>query len=138
VAQALGSIKPADPAVIKALIAKLKTRERDQAIRPLSAARAAAKDAVPDLIEIVADSKLSPATRWEAIRTLGKIGPDSKSAVPTLIEAMKDPDDLVREHAAESLGEIGDAAAVPHLARVCDDPAKLVRRDAVRSLGQLG
>jgi HEAT repeat protein len=90
------------------------------------------------LIAIVGDKSASALTRWEAIRTLGKIGPDAKPAMPVLIASLNDEEEKVREHAAESLGEIGDATAVPHLIRMLGDSAARVRRDAVRSLGQFG
>jgi HEAT repeat protein len=137
-AQALGAIKPTDPAVIKAFIGKLHTDDRDFVIRPLSNAAADARAAIPDLIEIARDTKQPPVPRWEAIRTLGKIGRDSKPAVPILIGALKDNDELVREHAAEALGDIGAPEAIPHLTRALGDEAGRVRRDAVRSLGLFG
>jgi HEAT repeat protein len=137
-AQSLSAISPNDSTVVVALIARLSGPDRDNVIRPLSAAGAEAREAVPELTKIAADASLRPKTRWEAIRTLQKIGRDAKPAVPTLIKSLEDEDDLVREHAAESLGEIGDPAAAPHLTRVLSDRVALVRRDAVRSLGQLG
>jgi HEAT repeat protein len=47
---------------------------------------------------------------------------------------------LVREHAAEALGDIGPEAkeAVPPLIEVLKDKEPRVRRDAARSLGQIG
>ncbi len=137
-AKALAAIKPTDPDVIKSLAGKLRGADRDFVIRPLSAAGAAARAAVPDLTAIARDASLPPLTRWEAIRTLGKIGPDSKPAVPVLVAALTDADAFVREHAAESLGEIGAAEAIPDLTRILADPSPRVRRDAVRSLGQFG
>jgi HEAT repeat protein len=137
-AQSLALIGPKDPRVVTALTAKLTGRDRDYVIRPLSAAGPEARDAVPELTKIAGDGSLLPKTRWEAIRTLQKIGPEAKPAVPALIKALGDENDLVREHAAEALGEIGDPMAAPHLIRVLTDRATMVRRDAVRSLGQLG
>ena len=86
----------------------------------------------------MSDTTLSSVPRWEAIRTLGKIGRDSKPAVPMLIDALKDDDELVREHAAEALGDIGSPEAIPHLTRALEDEAGRVRRDAVSSLGRFG
>jgi HEAT repeat protein len=135
--EAIAAIKPDRPEVVPALVARLKSDDRDRVIRPLSVFGSAAREAVPGLIEIV-KSPLPPATRWNAIRTLGKIGPDAKAATPTLIEALSDSDEFVREHAAETLGDIRATDSVPHLVKALVDPSARVRRDAVRSLGQFG
>lgn len=138
-AQSLGEIHPDDDAIVASLASRLKTGDRELVIRPLSGFGAAARDAIPDLIEILT-SDSSSHMRWEAARTLGKIGPAAKSAVSALIQATMDHDPLLREHAAEALGDIGpDAAeAVPALVVALEDPETKVRRDAVRSLGQIG
>jgi HEAT repeat protein len=137
-AQSLGAINSPHPDVIYALVGRLVTEDRDLVIRPLSEFGPAAAPAVKNLIEIVTNTALSPTTRWEAIRTLGKIGPPAHEAGPALAIALNDPDELVREHAAESLGEIKLTQATQALTRALADPAPRVRRDAVRSLGQLG
>jgi HEAT repeat protein len=137
-AEALGEIRETRPEVISAIKSKLNTSERDSVIRALSKFGAAAAPAVPELIAIVKNSELGPTTHWEAIRTLGKIGPPAHEATPTLVGALKDHEEDVREHAAESLGEIGATSAVPDLIAALQDESPRVRRDAVRSLGQLG
>src|SRR5262249_41699743 len=79
--------------------------------------------------------------RWQATRTLGKIREPSLPTLPDLMRlTLSDPDPLVREHAAEAMGDIGPAAAagVPALVKALKDPEPNVRRDAVRSLGQIG
>ena len=137
-AEALGEIKDPRPEILAAMIGKLGADERDLVIRPLSKFGSAAEPATSALIAIVQNNSLSARTRWEAIRTLGKIGSGARAATPALIAALKDKDDDVREHAAESLGDIGAVAAVPNLIATLDDHSPQVRRDAVRSLGQLG
>jgi len=137
-AEALGEIKDTRPEVLAAMVAKLSGDERDLVIRPLSKFGSAAESAAPALIAIIDNESLGDRTRWEAIRTLGKIGPAARGAIPALIAALKDKDDDVREHAAESLGEIGAVVAIPNLTATLGDESPKVRRDAVRSLGQLG
>jgi HEAT repeat protein len=137
-AEALGKIKDARPEVLTAMVAKLSTDERDLVIGPLSRFGAAAEPATRALIAIVKNDSLGDRTRWEAIQTLGEIGPGARDAIPALIDALKDRDDDVREHAAESLGDIGAIEAVPQLTMALADESPEVRRDAVRSLGQLG
>src|SRR5947208_3497487 len=84
--------------------------------------------------ELLADS---PLRQDEARRALQDGGAE---AVPVLVAATKDEDALVREHAAEAMGDIGPVAAegVPALVALLSDPEARVRRDAVRSLGQIG
>ena len=52
-----------------------------------------------------------------AVVALGRIGPPAKAAVPALVAALKDPESLVHEAAAEALGSIGPEArqAIPAL-----------------------
>lgn len=139
-AQALGELHPDRPDVVAALIGKLSTPDRDAVVRPLSAYRASAVEAVPKLIEILQAEQNDMGVRWNAARTLGKIGPAAKSAIPTLIAVLKDSEVLLREHAAEALGDIGpdSAEAVPHLIPLLKDEDSRVRRDVVRALGMIG
>ena len=111
------------------------------AARALSEYRAAATSALPELVSAMHDEKLPVEARWNAARTIGKIGPGAVSAVPDLIDEMDDPEDTIREHAAEAIGDIGPLAAelgVPALRKVLTDRYVKVRRDAVRSLGYIG
>jgi len=135
---ALAAIKPDRPEVVSAIVKMLHGEDRDHVIRPLSLFRAAAFEAVGPLTEIAADASLPVKPRWEAVRTLGKIGPDSKPAVPLLLELLGHKENRLREHSAESLGEIGAPEAVGPLTGLLADKEFMVRRDAVRSLGQLG
>lgn len=111
------------------------------AARALSEYRGAAAPALPALVALLHDKSRSVEARWNAARTIGKIGPDAVSVVPELIEELDDPEDTIREHAAEAIGDIGPVAAelgVPALQSVLNDPYVKVRRDAVRSLGYIG
>jgi HEAT repeat protein len=136
-ARALGEIHPDDPRVVPALLEKLAGDEKATAIRPLSEYGANAKAAVPRLIELL-ENDPDPNLQWEAARTLGKIGPDAQAAIPSLIKALKSTSGTLREHAAETLGELQATVAVPDLIAVLDDSDPRVRRDTIRALGQLG
>lgn len=53
---------------------------------------------------------------------------EMKSFVPQLLRLLhKDPSELVRAGAAESLGLIGDPQAVPHLIQALEDRSAVVR-----------
>ncbi len=131
---------PAEEVVPK-LKALLHSEHSVVAARALSEYKAAAAPALPELIAAMHDEKLPTEARWNAARTIGKIGPNAVSAVPDLIDEMDDPEDTIREHAAEAIGDIGPVAAelgVPALRKVLTDRYLKVRRDAVRSLGYIG
>ena len=131
---------PADTAVPQ-LRQLLKTTNAVVAARELSRYRGAAAPAVPDLVALVNDKRQSTEIRWNAARTMAKIGPDAIDGLDALIDALGDQDWLIREHSAEAIGELGDAAAakgVPALRHALSDPNARVRRDAVRSLGHFG
>lgn len=66
---------------------------------------------------------------------LDRIGP---AAVPVVVERLRAPEPLVREHAAETLGYLGDAAAVPALADALRDTHAPVRLAAAIALGAIG
>lgn len=111
------------------------------AARALSEYRGAAAPALESLVVLMHDASASVEARWNAARTIGKIGPDARPAVPDLIAELDNPEDTIREHAAEAIGDIGPVAAelgVPALRRVLNDHYVKVRRDAVRSLGYIG
>ena len=56
-----------------------------------------------------------------------------------LIAALEDGDILVRQYAAEALGEIGDARAVaPLIAALENDDYRKVRYEAAEALGKIG
>jgi HEAT repeat protein len=134
-AEALGAIGPNDPRVIAALTAELR-------LNPVPAARGLAKcgamalPATKDLVTLLQSPQSD--VRWNAARTLGKIG--DADAIAPLSAALSDSHELVREHAAEALGEFGPAAAaaVDRLVEALKDPHANVRRDTARALGQIG
>ncbi len=54
--------------------------------------------------------------------------------LPLMVKALKDPDPLVREIAAQGLGYLGDVRAAPALAKALSDPSPYVRRRAASAL----
>jgi HEAT repeat protein len=136
VVRAIGELAPDVPGAVPALA---KLFPDIDAIRAVAKFGSNAGEAVPALLATLNDG--NPTVRWQAVRTLGKI---REPALPALAELIRltgaDPDPLVREHAAEAMGDIGPAAAegIPALVKALKDPVARVRRDAVRSLGQMG
>jgi HEAT repeat protein len=131
---------PAESAV-PLLAELLKTQHAVVAARALSQYRGAAAASLPALVDLLQDKSQSAEARWNAARTIGKIGPAAVSAVPALIDTSNDKEWTIREHCAESIGEIGPSAAplgIAALESMLMDPHHRVRRDAVRSLGHLG
>jgi len=131
---------PADAAV-PPLAELLKTQYVVVAARALSEYRGAAATSLPALLDVLQDESQNAEARWNAARAIGKIGPAAVSAVPALIDASHDEEWTIREHCAESIGEIGPSAGplgVAALRSMLTDPHLRVRRDAVRSLGYFG
>ncbi|MHC4200300.1 MAG: HEAT repeat domain-containing protein, partial [Planctomycetota bacterium] len=95
---------------------------------PPSDRGAAAKEAIPALIEALKDTDYE--VRMSAISDLSRVcGP---AAVPTLLEALKDKESRVRKRAARALGRFGPAAkaAVPTLLEALKDKESRVRTSA--------
>lgn len=134
--RAIGELAPDVPGAVPALVNLFPDIE---AIRAVAKFGPAGGEAVPALAALLTNE--NSTVRWQAIRTLGKIHEPSLPTLPDLMRlTLSDRDPLVREHAAEAIGDIGPAAAagVPALVKALKDPVAKVRRDAVRSLGQIG
>ena len=91
---------------------------------------------VADLERMLADPK--PSVQAQGAFGLGLLGDKAKPAVPALTKALGSPDTLVRQQAALSLGQIGDAGAVPALAKALGDKEWTIRRQAAAALGAIG
>ena len=78
--------------------------------------------------------------RWRAAEGLGQAR--SRRGVCPLLTALRDPDPLLRAHAAVSLGEIGDRQAIPSLVSALGDlghaDGRTVGDYAAEALRQLG
>jgi HEAT repeat protein len=81
----------------------------------------------------------APDRQWQAAQALGLLKGGTGKAVEALMEALGPTyGALARAHAAESLGNLGDAKAVPVLMAALADPYRLTRSYAARALGKLG
>jgi HEAT repeat protein len=93
---------------------------------------------VPNLIAMLADKSLTAdMARHTAIQALGKIG---TPAVPLLLQALRNPEPLVRDGAANALYAMGAqaSAATPALVAALDDSESFVRGMAAAALGAIG
>lgn len=70
----------------------------------------------------------SPYVRGSVLRFMRRLHPDK--ALPLLIEALKDSDFLVRENAADELGELERVEAIPYLCPLLADSHPDVRQAA--------
>src|SRR5262249_7399784 len=119
-----GKAKAVKPPTISELKAQLKdpsANVRRSAVQQLGALGVRAMEAVPAMIDALADAE--PTVRTSAAEALGGIGVTAKSAVPTLLKLLKDSDANVRETAAEALADIGVDApkVVPALLELLND-----------------
>jgi hypothetical protein len=98
----------------------------------------------PTLDELIAQLRhldpTVPDRQFEAVMVLPKMvdEPTRAQVVDILIEALKAPQALVRAHAAEALGMLGEKKAVEALVRTLKDRYQLARSYAARALGKLG
>lgn len=92
---------------------------------------------LPVLIELLDNPDAE--VRRTAAMAVGKIGhPGSAGA---LVQGLKDPDRLVREYSASSLGSLGEVAmeqAAPAVADLLLDSSDAVKQAAARALGEIG
>ena len=106
--------RDAEPAVAALLQSLTKTVETDlqkEIAYTLGEIGPAAKDAVPQLIELIKSRKDPEGfLNVNAAEALGKIGPAAAMAVPALIAALKSDDVRLPTVAAEGLGNIGAEA----------------------------
>lgn len=85
--------------------------------------------------KIASFSNDSVEVRRNAVASLVKMG---SPAVEHLTAALGDEDDLVRWHAAETLGKIGDERAVDPLISMLKDENSSISRSAVKALADIG
>lgn len=70
----------------------------------------------------------SPYVRGSVLRSMTRL--DEDKAFPLLIDALKDPDFIVQENAADELGELGLSEAIPYLRSSLEDTCADVRQAA--------
>jgi HEAT repeat protein len=76
--------------------------------------------------------------RRRAVEAIGNILQDTRKCPLEVIKMLKDPDELIRIEAAESIGAIGDQKALPSLWKVLHDRSPLVRSYVAAAIGELG
>jgi HEAT repeat protein/serine phosphatase RsbU (regulator of sigma subunit) len=157
VCDALGGIKPNGKDGVTPLQELLKQHNRqlqEKAIEILRSLGPIARDAVPDLLQLLKEPEVTVNVRLSACEALGNIGPnaedqgligpDGQHAVDTLTELLQDTNWEVRKYAAVALRQIGPRAkkAIPALLRNLndrdDDQSSEVRAAAADALGDLG
>jgi HEAT repeat protein len=94
-----------------------------------------AVDPIPELLRQLRHRLAS--TRLAAVKSLAKLGWQSGETATGLSTTLNDEDELVREGAAQAIGQLGPPA-VPFIARMLANRDKYVRRHAVWALGKLG
>lgn len=90
-------------------------------------------EAVAYLIQLL-KHPASVQLQASAAKALGKCG---VMAVTPLIDGLRCGDDLVKFHAAHSLGQIGSPLAVPDLINLLKHHSRHIRSEAVWALGQI-
>lgn len=121
---------------------------REFAAMALGSIGEAAKDALPDLLEMLKD-KDDKAAGLRAASAIARIGPEE--AVPALIEALNHEDAVVRRRAASALGRMGHGRsagripgsreaveAIPVLIEALKDDDDSVVGSAASALGSMG
>lgn len=115
--------------------------ERKSAAYHLSEMGPIAKDAVPNLVQLLQNDP-SSSVKGEVCSALGHIGPDAAPAIPAVIAFLQSTDGgYERTYAASALGNIGKQPeqAVPVLiTSVQNDSEPVVRQLAARALGSFG
>jgi HEAT repeat protein len=77
----------------------------------------------------------SPYVRGSVLRFMSQLHPDN--ALSLLIDALKDEHFIVRENAADELGELGRPEALPHLRSLLSDPHPHVQQAARTAIEML-
>jgi HEAT repeat protein len=109
-------------------------REEDMEEPVVDALRSIGRDAVPSLLERLADE--SVLVRRVAALVLGEFG--RAEAEDALRDLLQDENGHVRGTAADSLGRIRSAKAVPQLVRLLEDEYENVQESAIRALAAVG
>jgi HEAT repeat protein len=134
----LGSLASnATPALIQIYAGSSSVECRRAAADALAEIGAAAKDAVPVLMENIGGTNAEG--RALAAKTLGRIGCEPKTVVPLLLGLLSDKDREVRYSAAYALGAMGDplSPVVSALMETLRDNDAIVRAAAAKALGEM-
>jgi HEAT repeat protein/S1-C subfamily serine protease len=126
------------PSLMQAIRDHHSASRRASACDQLASMGPEAKNAVPDLIELIQDK--DDIVRTRALKALSEIGFISQGDLPKIIEAMKDPRPDVRLQAILVIRHMGEEAndAVSGLKDRLKDDSPDVREEAAKTLGNLG
>jgi HEAT repeat protein len=119
-------------------------RSRHPAVSALKELGPLSKDAVPDLVELVKNTKTDPDIRNDAIIAMARIGSQAKGAVPALLAIAHATEETagLRKEAILALGDIGTEASaiVPLLIDILKDAKQpdSLRCAAAGVLGSFG
>jgi HEAT repeat protein len=140
-AHALAKIGPAAKAAVPALIDAIKQPESKSAhaaVFALGMIGPGAVAAEPVLLELIEaqDTSESMLAAWAIVKMRGVTAETAAKVVPELLVGLDSPLVKTRQHAAESLGELGSLAkkAVEKLERATKDEDEGVRSAAAKAL----
>jgi len=113
--------------ILREMLRDADISSRHQAINTLGQLGPAAKDALPELAELLTERQYG----FMVANTLGRIGGD---AVPALVKALESGDQQTQRAAVQALGQIGPdaAAAVPTLLKMLTAPDRSGSRQMVQ------
>jgi HEAT repeat protein len=131
---------PAVPALLEFMARGDKTRLQQEIAYTLGEIGPGAKEAVPQLLELLKSGKDSDGFLKNVVaEALGKIGPAAAPAVPFLVLALKSDDVRLPTTAAEALGNIGAGASpgIPGLIEAMEATEKEYRITYAEPLGKI-
>ena len=134
-AQALPDSTQEDPAVVAALIERLK--DTDAGVRRAAASslgRLKSRRAVSPLMALLSDRNLQ--VRSAAVEALANI--EDPSAVPALLRALSDESAEVRQHALDGLGNFSEELRANQLTPLLKDASPDIRGKVAELLGEIG
>jgi HEAT repeat protein len=116
--QAIRALSRIGAKAVPPLIALLDDENlQDPAVIALGYIGPAARLAVPSLIKLLSNPKLSTDLGSDIVLALSRIGPAAAEAVPTLLKILADVQSELRPDAAWALAQIGAKPAIPLLIR---------------------
>lgn len=130
---AMGSnARAAVPALEHLLAPDPYTRPRAEYVKALGSIEGV--DAVPVLTQAMTEGK-DAGVSLAAVKAIAAMGPGATVAIPGLVRALSNPNQEVREAAADTLAAFGDRAK-PALLTALHSPDLYTREAAIRALGK--
>ncbi len=146
---------------IAALLEKIRSaddKDKTKSVKKLGTIGKAAQSAVPQLVKMLSDKKLSvrrnaalalnllnwtpknteSVSYYIAVEDWDKVVQYGAGAIGPLVNVLWDKYNYIRAKAVKSLGEIGDKRAIKPLVLMLDDEASFIRRFAMKALEKIG